>query len=149
MSDVQAVRAVLDELKAAWARHDADAYGALFTEDASYTTWIGTLYRGRAAITESHRALFGTVLKGTRLADGRVEIRFHGPDTAVVTSRGDTAKRRRPRRLGKAQTSTLVRQDDGRWRIVAFHNTKRRPLLEAVTARLQPATAPSPAPTGA
>ncbi len=142
MSDEQAVRAVLSDLVAAWERQDADAYGALFTEDATYTTFVGTLYRGRAAIVESHRALFRSFLKGTTLADERIEVRFHGPDVAVVTSRGDVVKGRRRKPLGKAQTYTLVRTDDG-WRVAAFQNTKRRPLLETISARLQPATAPS------
>lgn len=86
--------------------------------------------------------MFGSFLKGTTLADERIEVRFHGPDAAVVTSRGDIVKGRRRKPLGKAQTYTLVRTDDG-WRIAAFHNTKRRPLLETISARLQPATAPS------
>lgn len=140
-NDEQEIRAVLAELVAAWGRHDADAYGAMFTEEATYTTFVGSLYRGRDAIVESHRALFRSFLKGTSLADERIEVRFPGPDVAVVTSRGDVVKGRRRRRLGKAQTYTLVRGDGG-WRIAAFHNTKRRPLLETISARLQPATAP-------
>lgn len=142
MSDEQDVRAVLTALVAAWERQDADAYGALFTDDATYTTFVGTLYRGRTAIVESHRALFRSFLKGTSLADERIEVRFHGPDAAVVTSRGDVVKGRRRRPPGKAQTYTLVRTGDG-WRVAAFQNTKRRPLLETISARLQPATAPS------
>ncbi|GAA1836157.1 SgcJ/EcaC family oxidoreductase [Pseudonocardia ailaonensis] len=141
-TDEQQVRAVLAELVAAWGRQDADAYGALFLEDATYTTFVGSLYRGRSAIVESHRALFRTFLKGTSLTDDRIEVHFPGPDVAVVTSRGDVVKGRRRRPPGKAQTYTLVR-DGNRWWIAAFHNTKRRPLFESISARLQPATAPS------
>jgi uncharacterized protein (TIGR02246 family) len=139
VSDDQEIRGVLAELTAAWG--DADAYGALFLEDATYTTFVGSLYRGRSAIVESHRALFGSFLKGTSLADERIEVHFPGPDVAVVTSRGDVVKKR-AKTLGKAQTYTLVRTADG-WRIAAFHNTRRRPLLERISSRLQPATTPS------
>lgn len=45
-ADTAAVTAVLTDLVRAWERHDADAYGALFTEDATYITYIGTFYRG-------------------------------------------------------------------------------------------------------
>lgn len=135
------VRAVLTELVAAWGRHDADACGAMFTDEATYTTFVGSLYRGRAAIVESHRALFGSFLKGATLADERIEVHFPAPDVAVVTSRGDVVKGRRRKPLGKAQTYTLARSDGG-WRIAAFH-TKRRPLMERISARLQPATAPT------
>ncbi|MEU6895427.1 SgcJ/EcaC family oxidoreductase [Streptomyces sp. NPDC046557] len=133
-----AVRALLARLVGAWERHDAEAYGALFTEDASYTTYIGTVYQGRRDIVESHRALFTGFLKGTRPADEVVGVRFHGPDLAVVTGRGDTYKKREPKNLGKVQTYTLVRVCDGQWRIAAFHNTKRRPLMEAVSYKFAP-----------
>lgn len=76
------------------------------------------------------------------------EIRFLGPDAAVVVGRGEVAKKR-PRELGKVQTYTLVREADGRWRIAAFHNTKRRSLMEAVSFRLLPASRPLGAAPGA
>ncbi|MGI5447413.1 SgcJ/EcaC family oxidoreductase [Streptomyces sp. CA-243310] len=138
-----AVREVLARLVAAWDRHDAEAYGALFTEDASYTTYIGTLYRGRRDIVESHRTLFAGFLKGTRLADEMFDIRFHGSATAVVTGRGDTYKGKRPRKPGKVQTYTVVLEADGQWRIAAFHNTRRKPLMEAVSYRLAPGLVPA------
>ena len=141
--DIAAIKSVLDELVASWGRHDADAYGELFTEDATYTTYVGTFYQGRQDIAESHRALWAKVIKGTKLADEVLDIRFFGPDTAVVNGRGDTYKGKRPQKLTKIQTCTLVRQDDGRWRIAAFHNTKRRPLMESISYRFAPDSVPA------
>ncbi|WP_113703769.1 SgcJ/EcaC family oxidoreductase [Nonomuraea lactucae] len=137
----RAVRELFDQLKDAWDRGDGDAYGACFTEDATYTTFVGTVYRGRADIAAGHQALFGAFLKGTVMFNDLVEIRFLGPDAAVVLGTGDVG-RKRPRALGKVQTYTLVREADGRWRIAAFHNTKRKSLMEAVSFRLLPASAP-------
>jgi uncharacterized protein (TIGR02246 family) len=139
------INAVIASLVDAWGRHDAEAYGALFTDNATYTTFMGTCYRGRRAIVDSHRALFDKPLKGTRLASEIDDIRWFGADTAIVTGRGDTFRRRPPADLTKAQTYTMVREADGRWRIAAFHNTQRRPLLEALTFRLAPGTRPQPA----
>ncbi|WP_077800058.1 SgcJ/EcaC family oxidoreductase [Streptomyces sp. JHA26] len=136
------VKAVLDGLVAAWDRNDAEAYGALFTEDASYLTFTGTVYRGRRDIVESHRALFAAFLKGTKLADEVLDIRFYGPDAAVVNGRGDTYKGKRPHRLGKVQTYTLIRDTDGRWRVAAFQNTRRKPVMERITFTFSPGTAP-------
>jgi uncharacterized protein (TIGR02246 family) len=138
-----AITAVIASLADAWRAHDAEAYGALFTDDATYTTFIGTCYRGRRDIVDSHRALFAGPLKGTQLAGAIDAVRFYGPDTAVVTGRGDTYKGKPPADLAKVQTYTLVRGADGRWRIAAFHNTKRKPLLEAITFRLAPGTRPA------
>jgi uncharacterized protein (TIGR02246 family) len=141
--DAAAVTSVLNELVAAWGRHDAEAYGELFTEDATYITFVGTLYQGRRDIVDSHRALFATFLKGTKLADEILDVRFHGPDMAVVNGRGGTYKGKRPHKLSKIQTYTLVRQDDGKWRIAAFHNTKRKPLMESLSYRFAPGIIPA------
>lgn len=143
--DRTAVMLLVYALEDAWARHDADAYGALFTSDATYTAFLGTRYRGRAEIVESHRALFTGVLRGTRIADDILDVRFYGPDTAVLTSSGDTYTGGRPERLGKVQTYTIVRRPDGAWRVAAFQNTKRRPLLEELSFRLTPAARPGAA----
>lgn len=142
-ADRQAITDVIAALVDAWGRHDAAAYGELFTDDATYVTYVGTHYQGRRDIMESHRILFAKYLKGTQLADEILGIRFLGPNTAVVTGRGDTYKGRPPRRLTKVQTYTLVREHDGRWRIAAFQNTKRKPLLEAISFRTAPGLIPS------
>lgn len=139
----QDIRALFADLEAAWNRGDGDAYGACFTEDASYTTFVGTVYRGRADLASGHQALFSGVLKGTRMVNEITEIRFYGPGVAVVTGRGEVSKKR-PGKLAKVQTYTLVREADGRWRIASFHNTKRRPLLEAMSFKFVPASAPRP-----
>jgi hypothetical protein len=57
--------------------------------------------------------------------------------------RGNTY-RKRPRGLRKVQTFTLVRHGGGRWNIAAFQNTMRKPLMEAISFRFQPASKPSP-----
>jgi|UPI00082E89BB uncharacterized protein (TIGR02246 family) len=142
--DTAAITGVMTRLKETWARHDADAYGSLFTQDATYITFVGTYYSGRAEIVSSHRILFAKYLKGTKLADEIVDIRFYGPDTAVVTGRGDTYKGgRAPGKPSKVQTLTFVREADGQWRIAAFHNTQRKPLLEAISFMTSPGLIPA------
>lgn len=140
--DRDAVCALLSSLARAWGGADADAYGALFTQDATYTTYVGTHYQGRDDITEAHRALFGGFVKGTKLADSVLGIRFLGPDAAVVTSRGDTYTGGGPGDLSKVQTYTLTREGDGQWRIAAFQNTKRQSVMEKISFVLSPGTVP-------
>jgi uncharacterized protein (TIGR02246 family) len=141
--DTAAIRALLDRLADAWARGDGAAYGAAFAADATYVTYLGTLYQGPDDIGSAHQALFEGPLEGTRLATHILDIRFYGVDTAVVTTRGDTHKgTSRPGSLRKVQTYTMVRGDDGHWLVAAFQNTKHRRLLEAVTFRFQPNSKP-------
>lgn len=144
--DKAAITAVMAEMNTAWARNDADAYGALFTQDATYVTFVGTCYSGRADIVECHRTLFGKFLKNTNLAGEIIDIRFYGPDTAIVTGRGDTYKGAtapKSSKLSKVQTCTFVREADGQWRVAAFHNTQRKPLMEAISFKAAPGTIPA------
>ncbi|MFD7528500.1 SgcJ/EcaC family oxidoreductase [Streptomyces sp. NPDC059849] len=140
--DHAAVCGVLDSMADAWDRNDADAYGGKFTENATYTTFVGTHYTGRKDIADAHRALFDGFLDGSKLADSFLDIRFLSPDTAVVTSRGDTYTGDEPDELSKIQTYTLVREPDGEWRIAAFHNTQRQSVMERVSFLFSPDTRP-------
>lgn len=137
-----AIEAVLDRLADAWARGDGAAYAQEFTDDATYVTWVGTVYRGRADIATGHDALFGKYLKDTRMFTEIVDIQRHGERTAIVVTRGDVAKKQ-PKRLTKVQTFTLTLEDDGEWRVAAFQNTKHHRLMEGVSFRTLPASRPA------
>ena len=143
-ADTEAVTGLIRATVAAWGAGDADAYAANFTEDATYVTFVGTLYRGREEIARAHQALFDKFLKGSVLIDDIADIRFLGSDTAVVTGRGDVAKHgARPAKLTKVQTYTLVREANGAWRIAAFQNTKRKTLMEKISFKFAPQTIPA------
>lgn len=141
-ADLRAVCETIGTMTAAWGRGDADAYGATFTENATYTTFLGTHYTGRRDLTEAHRALFSGFLKNTELADSFLSVRFYGTDVAIVTSRGDRYEGERPTELSKTQTYTVVREADGRWRIAGFHNTQRQTVMERISFLFDPATEP-------
>jgi uncharacterized protein (TIGR02246 family) len=142
--DGEAVCATLDALADAWERGDAEAYGRQFTENATYTTYIGSHYEGRADITASHRALFGGFLKDSKLAAEYLDMRFPTEDVAILTSRGADYTGDEPGAdgLSKVTTFTLVRESDGTWRIAAFHNTQRSNVMERFSFLYAPDTAP-------
>ncbi|WP_316763049.1 SgcJ/EcaC family oxidoreductase [Streptomyces herbicida] len=147
-ADTAAVHALLERSCAAWANGDGAAYGDQFTADATDVTYVGTAYHGGTEIGRAHQALFGSFLKGTRLIVEITDLRFYGTDTAVVITRGDVRKGD-PKadddlaKLGKLATYTVVREADGAWRIAAVQKTQRKPLMEAVSFRFQPATRPT------
>ena len=143
-SDNAAIRAVIEASRRAWDRGDGAAYGACFTDDATDVTFVGTVYHGGAEIGRAHQALFDTFLKGTRLTVEILGIRRYGADVAVVLTRGESAKGR-PRKLGKFATYTVVRAGDGRWLIAAVQKTRHKPLMEAISFKVRPATRPAQA----
>lgn len=141
-TDTAAIRALLERSREAWNAGDGAAYGACFTADATDVTYVGTVYHGGAEIGRAHQALFDSFLKGTRLTLDILDIRYYGMDTAVVVTRGESSKRA-PKKLGKLATYTVVRDTDGQWRIAAVQKTQRKPVMEAVSFRSQPATRPA------
>jgi uncharacterized protein (TIGR02246 family) len=127
--DEQEIRALVDRMFDSWARGDAVAYHADFTDDADYVSFDGSR-RGKADSIRSHANLFRTVLYGSRATSEVESVRFVAPDVAVVHLLGSIVEgwRQRPykRRLSR-QTMVVVRRD-GRWQVTAFHNTRVRPL---------------------
>ncbi|MEV6521472.1 SgcJ/EcaC family oxidoreductase [Longispora sp. NPDC051575] len=140
--DTAEIRTLLARSQDAWNSGDGAAYGACFTADATDVTYAGTVYHGGEEIGRAHQTLFDSFLKGTRLTVDILEIRHYGADTAVVVTRGESAKGQ-PRKLGKLATYTVVRDTDGRWRIAAVQKTQHKPLMEAVSFRFQPGTRPA------
>jgi uncharacterized protein (TIGR02246 family) len=128
--DEQEVRELIARLADSWARGDAKAYGAEFTDDCDYVAFDGTRYRGPSEPSTHLARLFDTVLKGSRL-EGEVEsVRFLTPQVAVMHWTGSVAypwQQQVRRRRQSRQTLVVVRRD-GRWQATAFQNTRVRPL---------------------
>ncbi|GLY64972.1 hypothetical protein [Amycolatopsis taiwanensis] len=56
--------------------------------------------------------------------------------------RGANYKGTKPSNLDKIMTYTLVRTESD-WKVTAFQNTKRKPLMEAISFKFQPASKPA------
>ncbi|HEX3593300.1 MAG TPA: SgcJ/EcaC family oxidoreductase [Pseudonocardiaceae bacterium] len=139
-----AVRALFDRATQAWTDGDAAAYADCFTPDADYVTFVGSHYRGHAAIEGCHIPLFTKFRKGSRLDAEITGLRFLSPDVALVHAKGAVVSgtKRRNRRNTKVQTYVAVREN-GTWLFTAFQNTRYRPVMEAISVRLDARMAPS------
>jgi len=123
------VTAVLTRLAAAWNAGDGTAYGAEFTEDATYVTFAGEVLRGRTAIAEVHQFLFDGPLRGSRMSGtGAGEVRMVTDDVAYVLVDGAGGVRLAGQEeLPDERVSTvsfLLRRDGDGWAVVAFQNTR-------------------------
>lgn len=113
-----------------WNRGDGHAFAAPFAEECDFIAFDGIHFTGRAEIAESHQLLFDRWMRGTRLV-GQVErVRFLGPDAAILYAVGGTILRNQTRPAPERDSlQTLVAQrQGGEWRLVAFHNTRLRPI---------------------
>jgi uncharacterized protein (TIGR02246 family) len=86
------IRALLARLYDAWARADAEAYAACFTQQSDYITFNGIHLRGRSENTELHSSLFRGVLKGTKLSAEIESLELLSNDVALVHTVGSGRK---------------------------------------------------------
>jgi uncharacterized protein (TIGR02246 family) len=117
------VKDLFDRSTAAWDANDADAFAALYTEDASVVTSVGVSL-GREAVRAFMSAGFEGRLKGTKAVENLNSVRFVGGDVAIVDSvsafvlPGETSVR-----PGMERRATYVLdRTGGDWRIAAYHN---------------------------
>jgi uncharacterized protein (TIGR02246 family) len=123
------IRALLARLYDAWARADAEAYAACFTQQSDYITFNGIHLRGRSENTELHSSLFRGVLKGTKLSAEIESLELLSNDVALVHTVGSGRK-------VSYQTYVIVRTDDG-WLIRSFQNTRVQKFSVWLTRRMQ------------
>jgi uncharacterized protein (TIGR02246 family) len=128
--DEVAVQGLLSELVQAWNRSDAQAYGALFRIDGTFTNVNGSFFLGQVDFIRRHEEIFRGDLKGTTLAMAIRDLRFVRPDVAVVDVETSLAGMpKRPPSVhgdfdGIAHSCLLMVlvKDEGSWSIAAYHN---------------------------
>lgn len=131
--DRAGIERLLSTMSDAWNAGDADAFGSVFTETASYVNILGMISHGRAEIVESHRMLFDDFMKGSRMTDGGKtsrDITFVTDDVAIVVGTGGgTALAGQEFTLDRESTVSFVavRGEDG-WRFAHFQNTRHTPV---------------------
>jgi uncharacterized protein (TIGR02246 family) len=82
--DAQAAAALFEAFAEAFNAKDAQALGALFTEDAEFVTIFGNRMRGRAGIETGHAAVFTHALSGNRLVPGSVDVQLLAPGVSLA-----------------------------------------------------------------
>jgi uncharacterized protein (TIGR02246 family) len=119
-TDEIAVRELIDHQVMGWAAGSPEGYASVFTSDADYVTFLGSHYKGRAAIAASYALPFKKLLKGSRLDFEITQLRFLTPDVALVHAEGG----------GEGPTATESAQYSGK------HHHRRAHRRPMATCRL-------------
>ena len=125
-ADQAAIAAVPQQVVAAWAAHDADAFAELFTDDA--TMILPGLYcKGREQIRTHMAAAFAGPYRGTRVTGEPIDIRLLRPQVALLITEGGVvaAGESEPAADRAVRGSWLVVERDGRWQLAAYQNSPR------------------------
>jgi uncharacterized protein (TIGR02246 family) len=137
-TDETAIRDLYQATMDGWNRGSGSAFAAAWAEDGHLVGFDGTHFTSRAKIAEFHDPLLRTHLKGTRSVGAVTDVQFPAPDVAVLHARGGTimagGSRPTPER-DSIQTMVAVRRE-GAWRLLAFQNTRVRPMGRDVAGTL-------------
>jgi uncharacterized protein (TIGR02246 family) len=123
-ADETAILQVLTNVYDAWDAHDADAFVAEYTEDAS-AILPGSYRSSRDEIRETMRDAFSTYLKGSTTTNKVLDVRFLNEDAAIVITEtgvlfpGESAVP--DDRLAIA--SWVLTRREGRWLLAAYQNS--------------------------
>jgi uncharacterized protein (TIGR02246 family) len=124
-TDEQAIRDIVKHLEDTWNRSDSRTYAEAFAKDVTFIQIFGGQLDGRDAVEASHRVIFDTIYKNSRVAFSIRSVRFLGPDVACVFTQSrlgftDPADKR----TIDTRPTLIVARQDGQWQIAAFQNTR-------------------------
>lgn len=127
MDERATIEGVLAQLQDAWNRHDLEAFGGLYVEDADFVKIFGGLLEGRGEIIGEHVERHKLMLVDARMATGLPKVRMLRSDVGVVrvlwTMRGVRRGDGVPAPDLHGLLLHVMERRDGRWWIVTSQNT--------------------------
>ena len=140
-ADEQSIHDILKQLEAAWNAGDSRRWTAFFADDATFIHIFGGQLDGHAAIEGSHRVIFDTIYKGSRLSIESRSIRFVRPDVAVIFAQMHIAMAAgAPMPDFDTRPTMLMVKEQGKWQIVVLQNTRISEIPAAAQAAARLAT---------
>lgn len=134
--DEAQIRAIVQGETDAWNAGDAEAFGAHYAENGTFTNVIGQQLYGRKAFIAQHAGIFSTIYQGSHNVFSVSKITFLRPDVALVEIDGAlSGAKRLPPGLKAGEDGVLrvkllevMTREKDTWWIAAFHNVAVAPL---------------------
>lgn len=125
-ADVEAILALVATVEEAQSKEDADAFLALFREDALWVSGHGKRLYGRDTISEFTRRVLPGATKNSFASYTPDHLLFVRPDIAVINVNQRYVRRGGSTEELPVETGSPVyflAKDEGEWRIAAAQNT--------------------------
>jgi len=123
--DKPAVGALAGSLSSAWAQNSAEAFAAIFTQDATVVLPGDVFLQGKDAIRDYMAAGYAGPYKGTGVTGRPLSIRFIDAGTAVMVTEGGVtlpgADTVTPAQLIRATWVCVLA--DGQWKVSSYQNS--------------------------
>ena len=101
------------------------AFASLFHEDGIWVLWTGDVWTGRRVIEEGHAAVHKTFFRNSIQREHLEELRFVGPDAAVVRFCSVlTGDERAPTEVIRSRKFLVVTRRQGVWKVSWGQNTR-------------------------
>ena len=122
--DREAISNIVKELEAAWNAADGARFAVPFIEDADFVNIRGEHFRTREVIARGHQAIFETLYKGSTVRNELAAATPIAPGVLLAHVKAQLNVPTGPLTgQQSSQISMVLVQQQGDWRIAAFHNT--------------------------
>jgi uncharacterized protein (TIGR02246 family) len=140
--DAASIRRLEQSWCNAWNSHNMRALANLLANDADFVTVGGTWLRGRKEFRQYTALYHATSFKHSTFTVTGTTIRFLGSELALTHVKwrmaGDFDPDGTPRKPRRGIFTRVLLKSEGRWRILASHNTNRvRPRGKPIRSLLQ------------
>ena len=141
-ADEHAIADIVARTEAAWNKGDAAAFCAAMAEDVDFINVLGEHHQGRDTVARGHQFIFASIYKDSRVRYTVERVRFLRADVALAIIHATLISRLPPNAIASAERQARIDEEmhesqarptmvlaknDGRWQIVAFHNTTIAP----------------------
>jgi uncharacterized protein (TIGR02246 family) len=120
------IAAVSQRMVAAWAAHDADAFGRIFVEDGTMVL-PGVYLTGRDQIRDYMADAFVNQYKGTQVTGKPLTMKFLSASSGVLITEGGVLHpgENKPTQERAIRAFWVVVKKDGHWLLAAYQNCPR------------------------
>jgi uncharacterized protein (TIGR02246 family) len=130
MHEMEQAAEVADGFAAAWNRHDIEALGRLFHDDADFVNVVGLRMRGRASIQDQHGIVHAGAYRNSTLRVAVEDARKLEPSVIVAHVHTELeGDERAPLQTRQTLMTIVIEKRSDEWKIVAAQNTAIAPLV--------------------